>query len=84
MNPIPYHADYFGHKLHLDQNEKLAMFGVTHVMAIDGYSNKIVGWASMPFKNNCIIYDEVFRFVARYTALTSIKAKILRLYIDYY
>jgi hypothetical protein len=23
FNPVPYKADYFGHKLHLDQNEKL-------------------------------------------------------------
>ena len=23
MNPIPYAADYFGHKLHINQNEKL-------------------------------------------------------------
>ena len=23
INPIPYHADYFGHKIHYDQNEKL-------------------------------------------------------------
>ena len=23
MNPIPYYAQYHGHKLHLDQNEKL-------------------------------------------------------------
>ena len=23
INPIPYKAEYFGHKLHLDQNEKL-------------------------------------------------------------
>nr|XP_020461071.1 uncharacterized protein LOC109963123 isoform X2 [Monopterus albus] len=30
-----------GHKLHLDQNEKLVMFGVTHVLAIDGFSKKI-------------------------------------------
>ena len=27
LNPIPYHAEYFGHKLHMDQNEKLNMFG---------------------------------------------------------
>ena len=35
--PYPYHADYFGHKLHMDQNEKLAMYGLTksvYVMAI--------------------------------------------------
>ncbi|WAQ94000.1 hypothetical protein MAR_006471, partial [Mya arenaria] len=30
INPIPYFAEYFGHKLHTDQNEKLAMFGATH------------------------------------------------------
>ena len=41
-NPIPYQAEYFGHKLHLDQNEKLAMYGVTHVCAIDGYSAKVI------------------------------------------
>ena len=28
-NPIPYRAEYFGEKLHIDQNEKLVMFGVT-------------------------------------------------------
>ena len=38
MNPFPYQAMYFGQKIHLDQNEKCAMFGVTHVVAIDGYS----------------------------------------------
>ncbi|KAK7938641.1 hypothetical protein WMY93_001967 [Mugilogobius chulae] len=27
LNPIPYHAEYMGHKLHMDQNEKLGMFG---------------------------------------------------------
>ena len=25
VNPIPYRANYFGHKLHTDQNEKLVM-----------------------------------------------------------
>lgn len=36
-NPFPYHADHFGHKLHMDQNEKLTMYGLlrsVHVMAI--------------------------------------------------
>ena len=42
VNPVPYRADYFGHKLHIDQNEKLAMYGVTHVAAIDGHSRFIV------------------------------------------
>ena len=38
INPFPYQATYFGEKIHLDQNEKCVMFGVTHVVAIDGYS----------------------------------------------
>lgn len=50
-----------GHKLHMDQNEKLGMFGVTHVLAIDGYSSKIVAQSTMPTKNNLVIYDEVYR-----------------------
>ena len=41
-NPIPYYASHYGHKLHIDQNEKLGMFGVTHVIAVDGFSSFIV------------------------------------------
>ena len=39
-NPAVYSARYFGHKLHLDQNEKFIHFGVTYVMARDGFSGK--------------------------------------------
>ena len=60
-NPIPYSADYFGHKLHVDQNEKLVMYGVTHVCARDGYSGKVVGFVTMPVKNNIEIYSHLFR-----------------------
>ena len=60
INPIPYHADYFGHKLHIDQNEKLVMFGVTHICGIDGYSGKIVGFVTMPIKNCVEIYANFF------------------------
>ncbi len=60
-NPALYTAQYFGHKLHFDQNEKLVHYGVTYVLARDGYSGKIVGAAVMPRKNNAIIYDEVYR-----------------------
>ncbi len=63
MNPVPYRADYFGHKLHIDQNEKLVMFGVTHICAVDGYSGKIVGFITMPVKNNVEIYTHLFRSV---------------------
>ena len=60
INPIPYRADYFGHKLHIDQNEKLVMFGVTHICGIDGYSGKIVGFVTMPIKNCVEIYAQFF------------------------
>lgn len=64
INPIPYHASYFGHKLHVDQNEKLVMFGVTHICARDGYSGKVVAFASMPVKNNVEVYKHIFRYVS--------------------
>ena len=60
-NPVPYVAEYYGHKLHLDQNEKLAHVGVTHVCAIYGFSRFITAFACMPVKNNVIIYEEIFR-----------------------
>ena len=60
-NPHIYIANYFGHKIHLDQNENLVNYGVTYVLARDGYSGKIVGASIMPKKNNEIIYDTVYR-----------------------
>ena len=59
FNPVPYHADYFGHKLHIDQNE-MVMYGVTHVCATDGYSRKIVCFVTMPVKNNLEIYEHLY------------------------
>ena len=60
-NPLPYRALYFGHKLHLDQNEKVKMYGVTHVIARDGFSGKIVSHLTLPVKNNTAIYKHVYR-----------------------
>lgn len=60
-NPIPYQAEYFGHKLHLHQNEKLAMYGVKHVSAVDSYSAKVVSHPLMPVINNLLIFDQVYR-----------------------
>ena len=54
-NTIPYRADYFGHKLHVDQNEKLEMYGVVHVVVIDGHSRYITCGETMSRKNNKII-----------------------------
>jgi len=62
VNPIPYRADYFGHKLHMDQNEKLIMYGVTHVAAIDGHSRFVVCGITLPIKNNGAIYENVYRY----------------------
>ncbi len=61
LNPIPYSAEYFGHKVHVDQNEKLIMYGITHVCARDGFSGKVVGFITMPIKNNIEIYQHLFR-----------------------
>lgn len=60
VNPIPYRATFFGEKLHFDQNEKLSMYGVTHVLAVDGYSRKVVGFVTMPVKHPITIYDTLF------------------------
>ena len=66
LNPIPYHADYIGHKFHIDQNEKVVMFGVTHIIcAVDGFSGKVVGFITMPVKNNVEIYTHLYRSVTK-------------------
>lgn len=78
VNPIPYRADYFGHKLHMDQNEKLQMYGVTHVVAIDGHSRFVVAYSTMPVKNNMVIYKDVYRYqhyIASFSSVHSILAK---------
>ena len=64
INPVPYYAQYYGHKLHIDQNEKLVQFGVTHVAAADGYSGKLMGIITMPIKNPILIYDLLYRLVS--------------------
>ena len=61
LNPAPYRARYYGEKLHLDQNEKLNRFGVTHVLAIDGFSRKIVGLITIPRKNAISIYNALMQ-----------------------
>ena len=63
INPIPYYAECVGHKLHIDQNEKLVMYGATHVAAVDGYSGFILALITMPVKNNLLIYDHLFRSI---------------------
>ena len=62
VNPIPYRADYFRHKLHIDHNERLVIYGVTHVVAIDGHSRFVVAGTTMPVKNNLTIYREISKY----------------------
>lgn len=57
----PYSSSYFGNRVHIDQNEKLVLFGLTHVCTVDGYSGMIVGFASFPVKNNVLIYEHRYR-----------------------
>ena len=54
----------------MDQNEELAMYGLTEVSPCDGYSGKIVAFATMPVKNNVLIYEHIYRYS------TIIKVKI--------
>ena len=60
VNSVPYWGDYFGHKLYVDQNEKLEIYGVVHVVAIDGHSRYMTFGATMPRKNNKVICAEVY------------------------
>ena len=69
VNPVPYRATFFGVKIHFDQNEKLAMYGVTHVLAVDGYSRKIVGFVTMPKKNPLTIYNTLFHPILQHYGL---------------
>ena len=48
-------------KLHIDQNEKMAMYGVTHVVVIDGFSRKIVGMITIPVKTPVTIYHTLMK-----------------------
>ena len=37
------------------------MFGVTHVLGVDGFNGKIVSLVSMPIKNCALIYEQCFQ-----------------------
>ncbi len=59
VNPVPYRAIFFGEKLHFDHNEKLAMYGMTHVLAVDGNSRKIVGFVTASKESNYYLQHPV-------------------------
>ena len=53
-----------GHKLQMDQAEKLAMYqyGLAEVSECDGYSRKTVAFETMSVKNNVLIYEYIYRY----------------------
>ena len=59
-NPIPYFADHYGQKLHIDQNEKLIMFGVFQAACIDGHTGKIIRHIIISQKNNMLLYENLY------------------------
>jgi hypothetical protein len=52
-------AHHIGHKLHIDQNEKLIRYGSNHILVIDGFSSRKIYFTKMPRKNNLLIYTEI-------------------------
>ena len=44
-------------------NEKLEMYVVVHILAIDGHSRYVTCGATMSKKNTKVIYAEVYRFI---------------------
>ena len=61
MNPVPYRAPFFGHKAHMEQNEKMEMYGCTHVALIYGCSRYICRFITILTKNPILIYKYLFR-----------------------
>ena len=67
------------HKLHMDQNGKLAMYCLAEVSAYDGYSRKTVAFTTMLVKNNVLIYEHNYRYqsVILLTMLRTVSAVVI-------
>ena len=59
-NPGPYFDNNFRKKVHINQNEKLVIFEITHIVAIDRYNDNIVAAVVMPIKNWLSMYEHVY------------------------
>lgn len=59
------------------------MYGLTEVSACDGYSGKIVAFATMPVKNNVLIYEQIYRYstitniVSNCDSITKLRVRIV-------
>ena len=79
-NPGTYQADYFGQKLHIDQNEKNVMFRAMHICAVEGFSRKIVAFTTMPIKTTTLFTREcIYRYY-----VTHYKYNTCYIYCTYY
>ena len=47
----------------MDQNEKLMVYGVKHVLAIDCHSRFIAAFSAMSINTDAIIYDDVYWYL---------------------
>ena len=66
-NPGTYQADYFGQKLHIDQNKKNVMFRAMHLCAVEGFSCKIVAFTTMPIKTTTRFTRQcIYRYYVRH------------------
>jgi len=59
-NTKAYFSPHFGHNQHIDQHEKMVMFGITFVILVDGCSGYVLSFSVMPIKCNTTIYEEVY------------------------
>lgn len=61
----PY-SEYCRKKLLMDQNEKLVVFRVTQMGAIDGWSGKLVSLSITAIKNTHDNYQDVYRCASKF------------------
>ena len=64
FNPVPYNAKYFGHKLHVDLNEKLVDYNCLIIGCIDGYCGFLLEIICIHRKNCLDVYD-MYRYIKK-------------------
>ena len=84
LNLKVYNVEYFGHKIHYNQNEKLGMFGVVHVCARDRFLGKIVEHATMARKKNLVIYEEIYRLMITFSIFKNDVFQISQIFEVFY
>ena len=88
FNAVPYNSQYFGHKIHVDLNEKLVHFGVVLIGAIDRFSGMIIDIMVAHRKNNLDVCQMFKNAVLKYGTWDQVrvghgKEFMLMLYLQY-